>query len=1000
MIGQKQHLTSELVEDRPVVFLLVEEKNPFTDSLISFFNYCSLDARLLLLDSFVDPAQALKQYQAIKKVEVYKLLVVGGFKKTYVKNPDFLLQVLRAFERAFAEDGRLISIFFLLNYSSPISPMDFELLNFKTFWFRQESFLNQALKAFPLAQFCLVEDLLDLDFDFNLKFNLFFSPFKKQLLLDSQSNCYWQTQDGFLRNFRTLFFQSKPGEKHLLRGQKTHSTKFVLDAKDLCSRYFLQQFDILDLFLQSGKENYFLADFIKVYNSDDKVLEILDEKIRQLPLSLNKELTLDQNSLQTIETQKTAKELLLKSIPASSDEKLEKDDKSLSKLNKKTAATVQSENHLKQETQKTDLLAGQNNIKTDKSSNIDKTLQDIFRKEQKTRHKQRFKQNLKGAKKIVKKSKYRRFSFYFGILLSLIGTLVLILFVNFYFTQKLFEKNLLAIIEEDLSNTNITQVSPPNKRDYQFFKWQLDNYGELIGEEIFSTANNYWKIFEHLQNQASLTEGLENETFQLYQAILKTDGDLNINWSSYLSKRQEMYQFKQELSGLLDQLNPDILPKSQAEILAQYKSQTLKELMSQQRSTLFLDSLSKFLLSPARSNVVILIQDSSELRSSGGFLVSLVSLSFEKSHLLDWRVYDVTDLDQRIYGEREAPEELKSLLVSDKLLLRDANWPASFADASSNITWFIEQSLNLSPDLILTLNTKEIHDFLELLSPLVVNDLELNQNNFFEELLRQEKLSFSLVVENLFKRLMTASKEEIIYILKQVNLALDTREIFLYSNIDQLLSVLKNNLWSGEILETPCPSEFASAGDECFTDGIFQLENNVGLNKVNRLVTQEIDHSLGISEKFIRHKRVIRLENFSRQNFWPEGNYQTYLKFYLPKSANLEKITLNGKAVNPSAYRWFEEKNKRVLAHRLVVPVLSTATLEIIYLVPHQLTPPFSYVFLDQKQAGLFDKQTNYKVLFAENFLPTLIAPQANYQDKVIEFSNDNQDNFLFAVAF
>jgi hypothetical protein len=57
-------------------------------------------------------------------------------------------------------------------------------------------------------------------------------------------------------------------------------------------------------------------------------------------------------------------------------------------------------------------------------------------------------------------------------------------------------------------------------------------------------------------------------------------------------------------------------------------------------------------------------------------------------------------------------------------------------------------------------------------------------------------------------------------------------------------------------------------------------------------------------------------------------------------------------------------------------------------------------VFLDQKQAGIFDKTTNYKVLFAEQFRPNLIAPQANYKNKVIEFTNNNQDNFLFAVAF
>ncbi len=57
---------------------------------------------------------------------------------------------------------------------------------------------------------------------------------------------------------------------------------------------------------------------------------------------------------------------------------------------------------------------------------------------------------------------------------------------------------------------------------------------------------------------------------------------------------------------------------------------------------------------------MILVQDSNELRSSGGFLVSLVTLSFENSRLLNWQVYDVANLDERIYGDRLANEELKN----------------------------------------------------------------------------------------------------------------------------------------------------------------------------------------------------------------------------------------------------------------------------------------------------------------------------------------------------
>ena len=120
----------------------------------------------------------------------------------------------------------------------------------------------------------------------------------------------------------------------------------------------------------------------------------------------------------------------------------------------------------------------------------------------------------------------------------------------------------------------------------------------------------------------------------------------------------------------------------------------------------------------------------------------------------------------------------------------------------------------------------------------------------------------------------------------------------------------------------------------------------------------------------------------------------------MPKNANLEKISFNGTALPSSNYNLFEENNRLVLSYRFAVSILSTGELEIIYLIPHQLTAPFSYVFLDQKQAGVFNKTSNYKVLFAESFQAKLIAPQATYDNKEISFVNNNLDNFLFAVAF
>lgn len=1016
MFGQKKQLITEVSEVQPTVLLLVEEENAFTRQLIAFFENNNLSVKLLFSKSFIESKQALAEYQTIKQAAVYKLLVVTGFKHDFAENPDFLLRVAQAIEESFVQEGRILSTSFLINYSSLISAIDLELDSFKLFWTRQNSFLNKALKSFPLAQFCLLEDYVDLEFDFSPKFNLYFSFFKQRLLLNSQGQCYWQSKEGFFNHFKKIFFQTKPGGRLLLRGQKETAANFLEKARDLCDRYFLEKFSIVQLFVKKQENKTLLANFIKMYHPNESINRILDQKIRRLPQSLNTELKHLSRDLLAIQAQKTTNNNLSQRIvqDEAKTPKASKLEPVKDKL--KTQASEETTRLLNNNTEEQKFLSETNNLaeekpavetneskaikkKIDKSINIDKKLQDIFRSEQRERQDDRFNKNLKGAHKIVKKSKFRRLSFYIGIILATCGSLTLILFATFYFSQKNFENNLLSFMEKQ-ETQSFEENFDAGQRKTSFFKWQLDNYQKILGRDILSTPLNYWQIFNEISQEQKLANDLRGDSYNLYQEVLTTDGNPEEFWSIFLNKSKEHSQQQQALYSQLEQLNLDILSENRAKIISNYQTQLLKKIKIQQRAQVFLEALSQLILSPARSNIVLLIQDSNELRSSGGFLVSVITLSFENSRLLNWQTYDAPALDQRIYGDRIANDEIKKLLLAEKLQLRDANWPVNFVDAGTDIAWFIEQSLSLTPDLIIGINSKSLAKIAEPLYPIVINNVSVNENNFFEELLRQENFNFSELSKEMIDRLLAMSATEFEEVFAEFISSLETRETLISSRDEQLTNVLQKNLWSGGILDTPCPSDFSNNSEQCFTDGIYQLENNVGLNKVNRLITQEINHSIGISDKFIRHKRVIKLNNLSRQNYWPEGNYQGYLKFYLPKTAQLEKISFNGIALPSGEYNLFEEGNRLVLSHKFAVPILSTGELELIYLIPHQLTAPFSYVFLDQKQAGIFNKTSNYRVLFAESFQAKLIAPQATYNNKEINFVNNNQDNFLFAVAF
>jgi hypothetical protein len=72
----------------------------------------------------------------------------------------------------------------------------------------------------------------------------------------------------------------------------------------------------------------------------------------------------------------------------------------------------------------------------------------------------------------------------------------------------------------------------------RFFKWQLDNYQKIVGRDLLSTPLNYWQIFSQIDQQQKLAEELEISAFNLYQEVLKTDGDPETEWSTFLTKKQ------------------------------------------------------------------------------------------------------------------------------------------------------------------------------------------------------------------------------------------------------------------------------------------------------------------------------------------------------------------------------------------------------------------------------------------------------------------------------
>ena len=109
-----------------------------------------------------------------------------------------------------------------------------------------------------------------------------------------------------------------------------------------------------------------------------------------------------------------------------------------------------------------------------------------------------------------------------------------------------------------------------------------------------------------------------------------------------------------------------------------------------------------------------LLQNSDEVRATGGFLGSLVIIEHQGWRLRSQKFYDVYSLDAQIAQFPPAPAAVKHYLTGgiDQLHLQDSNWERDFPTSAAIISQLLVASGQPTPDFIVAVNTNLFTDFL------------------------------------------------------------------------------------------------------------------------------------------------------------------------------------------------------------------------------------------------------------------------------------------------
>ena len=339
---------------------------------------------------------------------------------------------------------------------------------------------------------------------------------------------------------------------------------------------------------------------------------------------------------------------------------------------------------------------------------------------------------------------------------------------------------------------------------------------------------------------------------------------------------------------------------------------------------------------------IVLLQNNTELRASGGFMGSYAVLSTQRSVLKSVRVEDIYQPDGQVVGYIEPPAPIKRAFPFGSWKLRDANWDVDFSVAGEQIAWFLEQG-GEKVDGVIAVNLSFVNSLLGYLGEIktVTYDERVTAQNLaqlaqtYSEVNKEKRDFLGAVGAALFEKIKTIGPMGQMRLIGLIYRELQKGQILVWMKDQELASSVQRLGWGGTL---------GNYGG----DYLYIVESNLGANKANCCVQRMITQDLQLDEHVIREKLTIQWKNTSEFTdpkppvFWG-GNYINYVRVVIPATAQVK---------DAEKYDTEERGRFKIVGFWVTVPAGSSAVAELSYEDTKRLSDE-GYQILVRRQPGI-----------------------------------------------
>lgn len=368
---------------------------------------------------------------------------------------------------------------------------------------------------------------------------------------------------------------------------------------------------------------------------------------------------------------------------------------------------------------------------------------------------------------------------------------------------------------------------------------------------------------------------------------------------------------------------------------------------------------------------LVLFQNNSEIRSSGGFIGSYAVVEVKNYEIQSLTFNtNIYALDNE-FGKSNfilSPEPLNKFTEGKTWALRDSNYDASFPDAGSDITYFYEKETGDKIDGVVALNAKIIIDLLKLTGPIYLPkyNLTISADNFYGETQYQVEKAYYDNPENwvinepksflkdLYPEILSRAISSKMALLGLLKSELEKKEIvFYFKDPSKEELVLKQNL-GGKVFSGQGLKDLFRA--RSFVDSLYINSNSYSGNKSSLSIKENVDYKITSTSDYgpKMYQVALKISRIHTGSYdWPDGKNIEWLRIFVPEQAQFLEAKLNEKNISSDVEiaSEGEEESLAYFGTEITTEPGQANILEINYLISYEP----DYRLLVQKQPGKND---------------------------------------------